>query len=83
MEGKMDPKETCNLETCQNVMGVFERFYSTVPNEDDRAKLIELKFGRFKDTLESQGLVCQEYACLPMLKLLEMQYDSTPPETKR
>lgn len=65
----MEPKETCNLESCQDAAGVIDLFYAHLP-QPMRSELAARKFNAFKEGLDRSGFECQEKTCFVLLQLL-------------
>jgi hypothetical protein len=65
----MEPKLTCNMDTCNRVMGVFETHYEEVPDDALKLEIMKRKFTAFKETLGSRGFQCEDYICFPLLQL--------------
>ncbi len=70
-----DGKESCNNTTCEQVMAIFERFYGTLKNPEIKHRFMKAKFERFRSTLDSQGIFCQEKMCLPLLQIISRLED--------
>lgn len=64
-----EPKPSCLMEVCGDVMSIFEAHYGHVPHEETKLLLVQRKFAAFKDTLIGQGFQCDEATCLAQLGL--------------
>lgn len=59
----------CSRDGCQTVIDLYSKFYETLP-EDRRDEFVVRKFQTYKERLLEAGYDCEDFLCLPLLKLI-------------
>lgn len=65
----MPERLTCNLRTCQDAKGVYERFFSTLP-DGQALPLVEQKMEEWKVKAGTVVEQCGDAVCLPILEII-------------
>lgn len=73
-------KESCINSTCEEVMGLFEKFFSTLP-EEKQAEVIEARFRKYRESYPHQEFACMSKICLPLLQLISKSNSSHSEQT--